>query len=128
MDIILLYADFYPLQPVFLSTYLNMSYHMLIEQLKGKWWYLPFVVTLECIKLYLTKFSERKHVWKMCCIIIHIINNPFTVNKYCIYKLLYMIVRDYMNKTFYNNVFFFLGVYFYELVYVFTYTQNPYKI
>ena len=41
----------------------------------------------------------------MCCINIHLTINPPTFNKYCIFKLLYMIVT-YQNKALYNKVYF----------------------
>ena len=48
--------------------------------------------------IYLTKFSERKSeniymYTKLYCINIHLTMNPSTFNKYCIYKLLFMIVH-----------------------------------
>ena len=63
--------------------------------------------TLKCVKIHLTKFSEResKRI-KMCCINMHLTSNPFTLNKYCIYKLLCMIVTCCQNKVLNNEMFF----------------------
>ena len=62
------------------------------------------IVPLQNVKLYLTTFSEMES--KMCCITINLTLNPFTLNKYCIYKLLYMIVTRSQNKTLHNFLLF----------------------
>ena len=62
---------------------------------------------LKCIKLYLTTFSERdSQSIKMCCINVHFNVDLITFNKYCICKLLYIIVSHYQNKLLLNNFFF----------------------
>ena len=52
------------------------------------------------------KFRHEVRMYKMCGIDIHFIINSFNFNNYNIYKLLYIIVTHYQNKTLYKSRFF----------------------
>ena len=54
------------------------------------------ILKLNSMKLYLIKFSEKESGnIKICCINIHLNIGLFTVEKYCICKLLYMTFTPY---------------------------------
>ena len=91
----------------------NLNYFYILSKSK--------YLILKCIKLYLTKFSEKESLRiKLFFINIHLNIGLFTFNKYCIYKLLYMKCYTLCTSCF-------LG-FLYGFVDVFAYTQNTSKV
>ena len=90
----------------FFNKYCSGTFYLILKNyILTRTYYIISHTIFEVYKAisYLEKGNQK--VKKMCCINIHLIINPSTFNKCCKYKLLYMIVTHYQNKTLHNKVF-----------------------